>query len=104
MINSPVKNKVPPMALIQYIGMISETVSKKFPYTKVPSGLNCFHILACVKPATYRGKAYIMIPRVPIQKWKLAKAVEYNFDFTNLGINQYTIPNVKNPFQAKAPT
>src|SRR5690606_33344938 len=33
----------PPIARIAYIGMIAVTVSRKFPYFKVPSGLNCFH-------------------------------------------------------------
>ena len=76
------------MARIQYIGMICVTVSRKLPYTKVPSGLNCFHIEAWVNPATYNGKAYNMIPNVPIQKWKLANFSEYNLVLVIRGINQ----------------
>ena len=79
---------VPPTALIQYIGINWVTVSKKFPYVKVPSGLNCFHMDACKKPATYIGKVYKIIPKVPIQKWKLASLVEYKVVFAILGSNQ----------------
>ena len=76
------------MARIQYIGIISCTVSKKLPYTKVPSGLKSFHIKAWVNPATYIGKVYRMIPKVPIQKWKLARLVENNLFLVILGTNQ----------------
>src|SRR5690606_32493401 len=55
-ITIPIRYMVPPMARIQYIGMILLMVSMKLPYVSVPSGLNCFHIEACVNPATYIGK------------------------------------------------
>ena len=34
--------------------------------------MNSFHIKAWVNPATYMGRAYNTIPKVPIQKWKFA--------------------------------
>ena len=54
--------------------------------------------------ATYIGKAYIMIPSVPIQKCRFANPVENNLVLNILGTNQYIIPKVKKPFHAKAPT
>ena len=86
---TPVRYKVPPTARIQYIGINSVTVSRKFPYCNLePSASNCFHIEACVNPATYIGSEYKIIPKVPIQKWKFANFSENNFVFVILGINQ----------------